>query len=260
MSETWITLSFELKRHKGRFIIFAIISIAVASLSGLLPYFIDPDALADTFNGFISSQLSFISYLIIFGACFFFGGIIAEEFQYKTYLILFPKTHKLKIVAGKFLGNCVLFLTVLSIFYGYSAVLGFIFYQTITIEFFYSYLFCIFYSLTISTFILLISSFMKTATSAIVISVILLFMVFDTVSTFINLALPYVEPVYMITYNASFITNIFNFPEVRYTEISFMFHMRIWMTPTIITGITMQLIYIVFDLVLSYLIFQLREL
>ena len=256
----WITLLFELKRHKGRFFIFTIISVAVVSLSGLIPYFIDPDAIPGAFNDFAQSQLSFINYIIIFGACFFFGGIIVEEFQHKTYLILFPKTEKLKLIAGKYIGNFILFATVLSIFYGYTAILGLVFYQQLTIEFLFSFLTCIFYTTAISTFVLVFSSCMRSVSSAIVISIVFLFIAFDMISTFIGLAIPYVEPIYFIHYHASLITQVFDFPEVRYIEFTFLFHMRTWLTPTHVTGIIVQIIYIVFDLALSYFIFNLREL
>ncbi len=175
MSQTSITLLFELKRHKGRFYIFTLISLFFITLSGLIPNLINPDLLPDTFNDFASSQLSFINFIIIFASFFFFGAIIAEEFQYKTNLILFPKINKLKLIAGKFLGNIILFLSVLSIYYLYYLILGLIFFQQISFEFFLSYLFTLLYGIAVSTFILAISSFMRSVLFSIIISFLLLF-------------------------------------------------------------------------------------
>ncbi len=79
-------------------------------------------------------------------------------------------------------------------------------------------------------------------------------------SSFIMIALPYVEPIYILTYHSSLYTQIFDFPEVRYYDLSFLFLIRTWLTPTLISGISVQLIYIGFDLTLSYFIFNLREL
>ncbi len=260
MSQTSITLLFELKRHKGRFYLFTLISLALITLSGLIPYLVNPDLLQDTFNDFASTQLGFINYIIIFASFFFFGAIIAEEFQYKTYLILFPKINKLKLIAGKFLGNLILFLSVLTIYYIYYLILGLIFFQQISFEFFLSYLFTLLYGIAVSTFILAISSFMRSVSFSIIISFLLLFVGFSTISTFLTLFLPYVEPIYLITYHGSMNVQIFNFPDLRYYESTFFIYMRIWLTPSIITNISIQLIYIGFDFILSYFIFNLREL
>ena len=260
MSQTLITILFEMKRHKGRFYIFTLISIIIPTLVGLIPNLLNPDLLPETFNVFASSQLTFINFIIIFGSFFFFGGIIAEEFQRKTYLILFPKINKLKLITGKFFGNVILFFAVLSIYYGYNIILGLIFFQQISFEFLLSYIFCLLYGITVSTLVLFISSFMRTVTSSIVISFLILFVGFNMISTFIMLFFPYVEPIYFITYHGNMMVRILNFPEVRYQELTFILYMRTWLTPTIITNISIQLIYIGFDLILSYFIFNLREL
>lgn len=260
MSQTSITLLFELKRHKGRFYIFTLISLFFITLSGLIPNLINPDLLPDTFNDFASSQLSFINFIIIFASFFFFGAIIAEEFQYKTNLILFPKINKLKLIAGKFLGNIILFLSVLSIYYLYYLILGLIFFQQISFEFFLSYLFTLLYGIAVSTFILAISSFMRSVLFSIIISFLLLFVGFNIISTVLTLFLPYVEPIYLMTYHGNMNIRIFNFPDVRFQESTFLFYMRTWLTPSIIVNISIQLIYIGFDLIISYFIFNLREL
>lgn len=259
MSQTSITLLFELKRHKGRFYIFTLISIVLITLSGLIPNLINPDLLPDTFNDFASSQLFFINFIIIFGSFFFFGAIIAEEFQNKTYLILFPKINKLELIVGKFLGNIILYLSVLSIYYLYYSILGFIFFQQISFEFFLSYFFTLLYGITVSTFILAISSFMRSVSFSIIISFLLLFVVFNIISVLL-MFLPYVEHIYLITYHGNMNIRIFNFPDVRYVESFFLFFSRTWLTPSIIVNISIQLIYIGFNLILSYLIFNLREL
>ncbi len=174
MNQTLITLLFEIKRHKGRFYIFTLIGLIVPTLLGLLPYLINPDTLPKTFNNYAISLLTYIDFIIIFGSCFFFSGIISEEFQSKTYLILFPKINKLKLIIRKILGNLLLFIIVLSIYFTFNAILGLIFFQQLTIEFLFSYIFCIFYGITVSTFILLISSLMRSVSSLVVISVLIL--------------------------------------------------------------------------------------
>ncbi len=159
-----------------------------------------------------------------------------------------------------FLGNLLLFIIVLSIYFTFNAILGLIFFQQLTIEFLFSYIFGIFYGITVSTFILLISSLMRSVSSSVVISVLILFIGFNMSVGIIMIAFPYVEPIYILTYHSSLYTQIFDFPEVRYYDLSFLFLMRTWLTPTLISGISVQLIYIGFDLTLSYFIFNLREL
>ncbi len=101
---------------------------------------------------------------------------------------------------------------------------------------------------------------MRSVSSSVVISVLILFLGFNMTLGFIMIAFPYMEPIYILTYHSSLYIQIFDFPEVRYYDLSFLFLIRTWLTPTLISGISVQLIYIGFDLTLSYFIFNLREL
>jgi len=267
------TVIFEMKKQKKKLYFFLGVAILVAILVGYLLQLIPSYLLSDTQAGFFNSGLTFISFITLFAACLFFSGIICSEFDKRTGFIVFPKINKYKLILGKYLGNLLLVVFIITVYYFILGILGIYYYGGfITIRFFYSYGFAVLYVIALSSFVTLFSSFMKSETVTIIISLIILLIGLNIADQIITLVFrDAFEPLYSLSYLGNIITSIleFPFPDPRYSEFSFSgmgpfgggsFVFGTWVTPSIEMAITLLSVYIIACFVLAALLFKRRQL
>jgi ABC-type transport system involved in multi-copper enzyme maturation permease subunit len=268
------TIVFEMKRQRKKFYFFLTVAILVAVLVGYLLQLIPGNLLSDTQTEFFSTGLSFISFLSLFAACLFFSGIICSEFDKRTGFIVFPKMNKYKLILGKYLGDLILVGLIVTVYYFILGLLGFFYYGgPINIRLFYSYGFALLYIITLSSFVTLFSSFLRSETITIIISLIILLIGLNIADQIITLIFKDTfEPLYSISYLSNLITSILEnpFPDPRYVEFSFEgmgpggfggnFTFGSWVTPSIEMGTTLMIVYIVAYFVLAALLFKRRQL
>lgn len=267
------TITFEMKKQKKKFYFFLGVAILVAILSGYLLQLFPGNLLSDTQAGFYSSGLTFISFITLFAACLFFSGIICSEFNKRTGFIVFPKINKYKLIIGKYLGNLILVVLIITVYYFILGILGLYYFGgPINIRFFYSYGFAVLYVIALSSFVTLFSSFMKSETVTIIISLIILLIGLNFADQIITLVFrDAFEPLYSLSYLGNIISSIleFPFPDPRYSEFSFSgmgpfgggsFIIGTWLTPSIEMAIIMLLTYIIACFVLAALLFKRRQL
>ncbi|MFW9972822.1 MAG: hypothetical protein ACFFDF_21730 [Candidatus Odinarchaeota archaeon] len=263
-----------MKKQRKKFYFFSIVSILVAILLGyilqLIPSYLLPDTQAEFFN----NGLRFISFLTLFAACLFFSGIICSEFDKKTGFIVFPKINKYKLILGKYLGNLVLVVIIIAIYYFVLGLLGFYYYGgPINIRFFYSYGIAILYVIALSSFVTFFSSFMRSINLTIISTLLILLIGFNIADQLVTLIFAgNFEPLYSLAYLGSLITGIleYPFPNPRYSEFSFSgmgpggvggdFTIGQWITPTVAMGITLLLVFTVLYFVLAAYLFKRRQL
>jgi len=268
------TIVFEIKKQSKKFYFFLAIIILIAYLLGVLLVQIPGNLLSDTYTQFISGGLSFISFLTLFAACLFFSGIICSEFYDRTGFIVFPKINKYRLILGKYLGNLILVVSLVAIYYFLLCTLGVLYYgPALTIRVFYSFGFAVLYVIMLSSFVTLFSSFMKNVNLTIIITLVVLLIGFNIADSIVTLFLrDKLEPLYSLTYLGNLITSILRnpFPNPRYTEFSFggngpgglggRFVIGTWITPSIEAGITMFIVYIVAFFILAAYLFKRRQL
>ncbi|MFX1550665.1 MAG: hypothetical protein ACFFB9_09910 [Promethearchaeota archaeon] len=268
------TIIFEIKNQRKKFYFFSLVAIIVAFLLGyilqLIPFYLLPDTQAE----FFSNSLQFISFITLFAACLFFSGIICSEFDKKTGFIVFPKINKYKLIIGKYFGNLILVVAIISIYYFILGLLGFFYYGgPINIRFFYSYGIAVLYIIVLSSFVTFFSSFMRSVNLTIISTLLILLIGFNIADQIITLIFAdSFEPLYSLAYLGSLITGIleYPFPDPRYSEFSFSgmgpggmggdFTFGQWVTPSIEMGITLLLIYIVVYFLLAAYLFKRRQL
>jgi ABC-type transport system involved in multi-copper enzyme maturation permease subunit len=258
------TITFEIKKQRKKFYAFLaliiIISVAIVVITG----FIRPDTLV----GFFFIALAFIIFLLDIAACLFFSAIICSEFDKKTGYIVFPKINKYKLILGKYLGNLILCITLITSYYIIIGVLGLFYYGGETsIRLFYSYLIALLYLSTLSSFVTFFSSFLKSVNGTIVITFVLLLFGFMIIDQLVGLIFAEkFEPLYSLAFLGNLIVNILVFPDLRYINVPFDVadptgpSMVQWITPSIGVGITMMLLFTVLYLVLAALLFKRRQL
>ncbi|MFX1313590.1 MAG: hypothetical protein ACFFHD_13430 [Promethearchaeota archaeon] len=259
------TLIFELKKQWKKFVFFLVISVVIVFLqSFLLNILLPRNLLPDTQAEFFSSGLSFLFLIILFSGCFFFSGIICEEFKTKTGYIIFPKINKYKLIAGKYLGNLTFVIVIIGVYYFVLGLLGFYYYGgPINTRIFSSFGIALLYLLALSSFVTFFSSFLRSPTITIVISILLLLLGFNIADSIVIAFTPGFEPIYSLTYMGNLITSILlnPFPDPRYIDITIMeFTRRTWITPSVEIGITILLVYTFVCIILASYLFRRRQL
>jgi len=268
------TIIFEIKKQRKKFYFFSLVAIIVAFLLGYILPLIPTYLLPDTQAEFFSNGLQFISFITLFAACLFFSGIICSEFDKKTGFIVFPKINKYKLIIGKYFGNLILVITIISIYYFILGLLGFFYYGgPINIRFFYSYGIAVLYIIVLSSFVTFFSSFMRSVNLTIISTLLILLIGFNIADQIITLIFAdSFEPLYSLAYLGSLITGIleYPFPDPRYSEFSFSgmgpggmggdFTFGQWVTPSIEMGIALLLVYIVVYFLLAAYLFKRRQL
>jgi len=262
------TYLFELKKQWKKFIAFSMVSVVFVILLSYLPYALIPDnPLPETQAEYFQSGLNFIIMIFIFAACFFFGGIICEEFGNKTGYITFPIINKYKLIIGKYLGGITLIIGVVSAFYLTLGILGIYYYGgPINYRFYYSFGIAVLYVFTVSSFVTLFSSFMKNVSMSIVSTIMLLLIANILVDWLLTLLYPNFEPIYSLDHASKLISYVLekDFPTEtvdRYEQVEIRgFNRRIWLTPTIETGITVLILYTTVSIIVASIIFKRRQL
>ena len=268
------TIVFEIKKQRKKFYFFSLIAIIVAILLGYVLQLIPGYLLSDTQAEFFNNGLQFISFITLFSACLFFSGIICSEFDKKTGFIVFPKINKYKLILGKYFGNLILVVSIITIYYFILGNLGFYYYGgPINIRLFYSYGIAVLYVIALSSFVTFFSSFMRSVNLTIISTLIILLIGFTIADQIVTLVLKdSFEPLYSLAYLGNLITGIleYPFPNPRYSEFSFSgmgpggmggnFSFGQWVTPSIEMGISLLLVFIVLYFLLAAYLFKRRQL
>ena len=270
------TIVFEMKKQRKKFYFFTVIAIIIAILVGYILQLIPGFLLSTTQAEFYVNGLQFISFLTLFAACLFFSGIICSEFDKKTGFIVFPKINKYKLILGKYLGNLILVVSIISVYYFMLGLFAFLYYGGPTnIRLFYSYGVALLYVVALSSFVTFFSSFMRSVNLTIISTLIILLIGFTIVDQIVTLVFgDAFEPLYSLAYLGTLITGILQspFPDPRYVEFSFSgggggpfgggghFIFGQWVTPTVTMGLLLLIVFIVVFFLLAALKFKRRQL
>ena len=274
LSPIFYTIIFEMKKQRKKLYFFTLISLLIAVLLGYILQLFPEYPLSNTQAEYFSGGLSFISFITLFAACLFFSGIICSEFNKRTGFIVFPKINKYKLIIGKYLGNLILVIFIVTVYYIVLGLLGFYYYGgPINIRIFYSYGFAILYVIALSSFVTLFSSFMKNVNVTIIITLIILLMGFNIADQIVTLIFAdSFEPLYSLAYLGNLISSVLlnPFPDPRYVEFSFggggpggfggHFTVGSWITPSIFMGTMLLIVYIVVFFALAAILFKRRQL
>jgi ABC-2 type transport system permease protein len=206
----YLSITFEIRKHLRRKGLILVIFLAF-----LLPiiFYIVPIALdtgfADTANQFASSNLGFITLLIIISAAVFTGDAISSEFEKKTGLILFPTPQRRNsIFIGRFIAAIIGVWLVVSIYYFITTleIISIYGFSEISIELGKSFLIALIYSVCAISIIFLLSSILKKTIYSSLVGFFMLMMILPIISGVLQLA--DVEPWFIVTYSAGLMTNV----------------------------------------------------
>lgn len=242
--------------------IFVIVSVFMVISLSVFPYLFFTDyTLPETLVGYFQEGFEYLYYLIVFSATFFFGGIICEEYDYKTGYLTFPVINKYKLTYSKFLCHFIMVLSILGVFYLTLGIAGALFYTvSVPVEYYLSFGYGLIFTLAVSCVVTFFSSFLKNVSITIVTSLIVLLIAENLISFLISPDI-FIEPLYSLNYLCTPIYYVLNFPDPRYYTYYRGGAVRTyWLSPTIEAGLLILFSYMVVFFVLSLVIFKRRQL
>jgi ABC-type transport system involved in multi-copper enzyme maturation permease subunit len=217
-----------------------------------------------TSNDFLASELSFLSDFLIISSVAYGGSCISVDFERQTGNLLFPKISRSRLLLGRIIALFIMNASTVIVWYILSGIyLGIHFNWQIPNGFWSSLGFAIFYSFSTLSFVVFISSLLKSVSGTMIISIIMLLIGFQMVLGL--LALTTIEPVFLLTYYNKIIIAIIQMPDSRFIDIKInipgviSITERTWITPDIPTAIIGMALYSLILLGISFIVFQRRQ-
>lgn len=243
----------------GIFLLFLVIELIQSAQGSEVPA--DP---TDYFSGY----LMMIDFLILIIAVAFGGGIIAEDFEKDTGNLLFPKIQKDRLLIGRIIARYIYAAMCVIFYYVLIGIATLIIYESLPLIVWESMGWALLYTFAVFSFMILFSSFMKRAASAMIVGMLIILMVFQLLTIILMYTGVTIEPLFMLTYYANIITSWFNMPSERFTEVglgmgpggvrdgpTFMS----WATPSATGAILGMTIYSIACIALAYFIYKRRQ-
>lgn len=207
LSDTWLSLRFELLKHLRRRRVYIVAAMAViVPLFFYIYYYQErPEAAVD----FAGIALMFVDILVVVSAAMFAGDAVCGEFESKTSLLVFPTPQKRSsIFAGKYLAALMATFLVVSLYYVVlSLQTGQLFgWGDIPQEIGESFLMALVYSASAVSLAFLISGLLKRSMSATIVSFLVLMMILPIIQMIVS-AMDR-EPWFIVTYSGDLITSV----------------------------------------------------
>jgi ABC-2 type transport system permease protein len=207
VSETWLSVRFELLKHLRRRRLFIVAGLAIVVPLFFYIYFYKQHPLAA--SDFAGTSLGFMNVLIVISAAMFAGDAICGEFEKKTSLLLFPTPQKRSsIFAGKYIAALMGTLLVVSFYYLVLTLqIGQLFgWGNIPVELGKSFATALIYSAAAVSVVFFVSSLLKRSMSATIVGFLVLLMILPIVEMIVTLLNH--EPWFIVTYAGGLTTDV----------------------------------------------------
>ncbi len=189
-SQICIVTRYELYKHmrsKGILAVIALFILVIVLQTALLPLLgIDyPDDPSE----FVQGYVSWVTLLILFAAAAFSTKEIASEFDKRTGYLMFPNPLKREVfLVGKFIASMFIIIVCLVGFYLVVAVLSLIITDGMPMLMFNSLGFALLYAFALASLGYMLSAIMKTSTTALILHVVLILIVFSMIQGILMVA------------------------------------------------------------------------
>ena len=260
------TITFEFKKNFKKTLINMILFTTIFLLFLIIQEYREAQGVEKPAEAldYLLSYLMMVDLLIYISASSYGGSAIAADFEKQTGNLLFPKISKDRLIIGRSIGLYLMNAFVVLYYYLLIAITTFIKYDALPKEIWQSLGWALLFTFTVLSFVIFLSSFMK-STAAAVVFAIMLFLIIFSIITQIMWITTTKEPIWIITYYGSIILQSVDMPDPRYTDIPIPISetesltMRMWLTPAANYALGGMIIYGVISLVLAYFIFKRRQ-
>ncbi len=221
----------------------------------------------ETATDYITSYLGMISFFILIIATMFGGNMIALDYDKQTGNLLFPKITKGRLFLGRLIARYLLSALAVIFYYILVVIAAAIKYTELPVETWASLGWALLYTFLVLSLVIFFSSFMKKTSTVIVVSLVMVLLVFNLGSTILVISGVEIEPLFILTYYSSIITQSFAMPTDRFVE-GFLGGphpggdaptVMQWITPSVEGAIIGMLIYSAILLVGAYFLFRRRQ-
>jgi ABC-type transport system involved in multi-copper enzyme maturation permease subunit len=261
------TISFEATRNLKKIMGMAIVDTLMIILFVIINVLQDnpPTEAVDYITGFLGS----ISFIVLIDAILFGSSMIVEDFEKQTGNLLFPKIERGRLLIGRYIARFVFASIALAIYYVEIAILTYIDYDVIPQIMWESLGWAILYLHLVLAIVVLVSACLNRVATTTVVSMLVMLILFNMITSILMFTESTVEPLFVITYYSNIITAWFDMPDSRFREFSPNFgggpggqpveNVRTftqWITPSASGAILGMIIYSSLMLLGAYLIYR----
>ncbi|MHA1199118.1 MAG: hypothetical protein ACTSQF_07195, partial [Candidatus Heimdallarchaeaceae archaeon] len=181
--------------------------------------------------------------------------------------LLFPKITKGRLFVGRLIARYMLSALAVIFYYILVVIAAAFKYTNLPVETWASLGWALLYTFLVLSLVIFFSSFMKKTSTVIVVSLVMVLLVFNLGSTILVISGVEIEPLFILTYYSSIITQSFAMPTERFVE-GFLGGphpggdaptVMQWITPSVEGAIIGMLIYSAILLVGAYFLFRRRQ-
>ncbi|MBN1802812.1 MAG: hypothetical protein JW891_14985 [Candidatus Lokiarchaeota archaeon] len=218
------TIVFDLQKNLRIFMIMFLAFLVIFILSFVIQelQYMQDVPLPDDPIDYMQSYLSFFGFMIMLSSAFLAGSIIAEDFQKQTSNLIFPKISKIRLFIGRTISRYTMSACIISFYYFLISLVTFMQYEETPVILWNSLGWALLYAFMLFSFVTFMSSFMKSTTLSIGISLVFLLIVFDILTSILMFSgSTEIEPLFSLTYYQNIISQCMDMPDPRYMEIVF---------------------------------------
>ena len=271
-SQIFDTIKFEIVRNFRKLLLIMALFFGVFAIFFIYYFntYSDPTNLLPLLpNEYIRGYLDLaIQIMILVLAVVFGASTVVEDFEKQTGNLMFPNSTKIRLLAGRTIAAFILGSICIILYYLLIGLDTFRNYNTLPVEFYYSFFWAELYFLMLLSFTIFFSSFSRSSALVIILVVLLILIVFTIVMRLIAFAGYEGEPLFILPYFASIITEILTYPvsrkltlrlDIRRSEGAAGRTFTNWLTPDPTTALIFMLGYTIVFLGLSYFLFERRQ-
>jgi len=268
ITQIYDTILFDFKRHWKTFLLLLVVFASIFILYYILNEleYAQGVEIPEEPVDYITTYLGMFSFLIIISTATLGGSIIAEDFNKQTGNLLFPKIDKSRLLIGRTIARYVLNAILVIFYYILIAVVTNLIYGEVPEVLLDSLMWALLYLFMITTFVIFLSSISKSASSAMIISILFLLIVFHLIGTLLVVTGIEVEPLFLPTYYYNIIEASLDMPDDRYIEVlrpstqeQEFVEFKQWITPSVIDALNGMLIFSGIFLIAAYIIYKRRQ-
>ena len=221
--------------------------------------------LPDSSEDYVKNYLGLIDIVILLITTTLGGSIIATEFEKQTGNLVFPKISRERLLTGRLLGVFIQMAILICLYYSSIGLATLYYYHEIPTDMWLSLGWALLYGSTVLSFVIFLSSFMRSTAVTVVVAFVMMFLGFSIIQGIMSIT-SQAEPLFSIPYYAYLISSVFNMPETRYMDMTIAISetqsitLRTWITPSIEAGLWGLSIYCALFLIGAFVIFKYRQL